>query len=764
MPSTPPPEQFPWQQEYPLLKTAGRLARFAGWSIDAAQGELYWSSELFDLLGFDERLGQPRLERTLQLYPDEERVRIQAALDRCMTDGDPLDFEGTILDSAGNRLRIRVVAEAIRDESGVIVRLDGAFYDISEIVREREERIAAQDALRRTLDYIPNMVCFVDREWRLTFANAAVFAVAPGGTTDLLGRTIWDLFPDLEGTALEQTYRRAMDHDESSTSRALLPRFDLWIEGTAHPIENGVALFVRDVTAEERQHAEVQALTQQALALSAMLDISNEAFITEDPENRVTYWNRGAEQLYGWSKDEAIGRNIRDLIYVDTSEFEVAAAELLETGRWAGELHQQSRDGRPVIVACRWQAVLDEAGQPVSLFAVNSDVTELRRQQELQSRAQRLESLGTLAGGIAHDLNNMLTPVLMSIQLMKHQHPTDAQAELLGGMESGVLRGAEMIRQVLSFARGVDGARDAVELADLMDELSALTLVVLPKSITVEKELPPVPPLAGDATQILQVLVNLVTNARDAMPEGGLLRITAAEVEVGASSPLASALERGRYVSIGIDDSGIGMSSDVQDRIFEPFFTTKGIGEGTGLGLASSQAIARSHGGYIEVESEVGRGSRFSLYLPVAERAGVDDTMVDAPTDGLPRGNDELILVVDDEASIRSVVCQTLQAHGYRTVQASNGREAIEVYNAHDAEISLVLTDMMMPVMDGAATAAFFSEHYPHVPLVASSGLNAASAVERAREVGMQFFVAKPFTADTLLRTLRDALVATHGR
>jgi len=606
------------------------------------------------------------------------------------------------------------------------------------------------------------MLCFVDTQWRLTFANAPTIAFAQTEPERLYTNTIWDLFPDIAATSLRQAYERAMYHRESSTTRAFLSQFDRWVEATAYPVEDGIALFIRDVTADEERQREFTSLAERALALTSLLDISHEAFITEDLDNNVQYWNRGAEDIYGWTQEEALGRNIRELIYTDTSEFEVANAELLETGRWSGELHQQGKDGRSLIIACRWQAIVDEKGRPTSLFAVNSDVTELRRHQEMQARTQRFESLGTLAGGIAHDLNNMLTPVLMSVQLMKMEPLTQQHAELLAGIESSVLRGAEMIKQVLSFARGVEGASESVAVAELLDELSSMTLAVLPKSITVERVIDDVPPFSGDATQVLQVLVNLVTNARDAMPEGGVLRISATAVEIDGSAdtlPLMPA----NYVAISVADTGTGMSDEVRSRIFEPFFTTKGIGDGTGLGLASSEAIVRSHGGYLDVQTEVGVGTTFTLYLPVAHAHTRDGSDTVLESGAQPHGTGELVLVVDDEPSIRSAICRTLELHGYRTITAGNGREAIEAHSEHADEVRLIITDMMMPIMDGAATAAFFAEHYPQVELIATSGLNAAAAVERARDVGVQYFVAKPFTTETLVRTVRDALVSVSS-
>jgi PAS domain S-box-containing protein len=614
--------------------------------------------------------------------------------------------------------------------------------------------------LVEALDQIADGLVFFDRQWRYTYLNRAAEQYLRLTADQVVGKTLGALFP---GDPAEHDFggplRRAMENGEVTYVRAYHATLDLWLETRTYPTVDGIAVHMRDVSDLERQRRELDEATQRAVRMSSLLDISNEAFITEDLEYRVTYWNSGAEQIYGWTREEAVGRDIRELIYDDATRFEEPAATLAATGRWSGEMRQRSKEGRSIVVACRWQAIVDDEGRPTSYFAVNSDVTALREQQEQQSRARRLESLGTLAGGIAHDLNNVLTPVLMSVQLLRTMQPASEQVELLDGMQSAITRGANMINQVLSFARGVEGARDAVHVSSLIDELGSLTLAVLPKSIEVEIDQAAVPPLWGDATQILQVLVNLVTNARDAMPDGGTLRISVQVQEVTSSPEVTSVLEPGRYVAVTVEDSGLGMTPEVQSRIFEPFFTTKNPGDGTGLGLASSLAIARSHGGYLHVHSESGVGSRFTLYVPAA-----DDTHTanpDAVNHDVEqmRGHGELVVVIDDEESIRTIVSQTLTRNGYRTVQAQNGRDAMAMLHEHADSVRLVFTDMMMPIMDGAATAAYVLENHPGVAIVASSGLSASAAVDRAREAGVRHFISKPFTAETLLRTIRDALL-----
>ena len=740
-----------------LVRLAGRLARFGGWSVELATGQTYWTAELFALFGYESAGGAPPVDVAIAMFPEDQREIIQAAFDRNVVDGVATDLESVIVDREGRRVRVRILGNPVRDESGQIVRVHGAIYDISEIVAERENRIAAQESLRRTLDYIPDFVFFIDESWRVTFANQATIDAAGLPAERLYSEPIWSLLPELASNALMPVYERAMVDRVSGTARGLFQQFGNWLEVTAHPLESGIAVFGRDVTKDEEWRRKVDEISAFSHEQAAFLDASNEAMIMEDLDNVVTYWNQGAEQIYGWTADEAVGRNIRELVYVDPMVFEGPAAALLRDGRWQGEMVQRTKDGRTVIIECRWQSVRDENGHPVKLFAVNSDITAQRHQQELQSRAQRMESLGTLAGGIAHDLNNVLTPLLMSVQLMRSHEPTLDHEALLEAMEVSVKRGADMIRQVLSFARGVDGVRAVIDLADVMHELSAVSLQTLPPSIAVTSHFEKIPAIVGDKTQVLQVLMNLVANARDSMEGGGTMTLSVGRQTMTEGDRRATTLEPGVYALITVEDSGAGMSAEVLDRIFEPFFTTKELGRGTGLGLASSLAIVESHGGAISAYSRLGVGSRFTVHLPVAGEVPVTTESVEQQS-AAPEGSGELVLVVDDEPSIRNLVSMTLQAHGYRVVEASNGRDAIEVFERHADEVALVFTDMMMPIMDGAATVAHFREHRPDVPIIASTGLTASGGFVGMNTSTVRHFLSKPFTTDALLRTVNAAM------
>lgn len=744
-----------------LLQFAGRLAGFAGWSLDADTLEQYWTRELFSIFGLDSESGAPSYEDAVNLYIEPYRSHIAAAVERCLDDGSPFDVEAVVRTRSGELIPVRAVGEAVRSAAGRILRLQGALVDLSSVVREREERVAAEDALRSTLDQIDDGFAFFDEEFRYTYVNPAAEQVLGHSGDVLLGSVMWDVLPGSYESAFGASYRRAMAERARVNIRALYPPSGLWFESIAYPTRAGLAVYFRDVTAEEERNRELERLLAEAEAMASLLDASNEAMIMEDLDNVITYWNQGAEQIYGWTREEAIGRYAGDLLYGDPSLFAGPAAALLRDGRWSGELVQRTKDGREVIIQCRWQAVRDESGVPIKLFAVNSDVTAQRREREHHARTQRMESLGTLAGGIAHDLNNVLTPLLMSTQLLKSQQSNPDHVRMLETMETSIVRGAHMIRQVLTFARGVEGVRTAFDVGDVVDELYTFAAQVLPRSIECVCGADEGLVVVGDRTQVLQVLMNLVTNARDAMPDGGRVTVRASTVELSGDAASALAIASGEYVAISVADTGMGMDADTRDRAFEPFFTTKDQGKGTGLGLASSLAIVRAHGGAITADSTPNVGSTLTVLVPFA--ADVQVTVsADAADDRELRGTGEIVLVVDDEQAVRASVQASLQAQGFATLEAANGRDALAIVERHSDAIALVFTDVMMPLMDGPSLNAHMAERFPHIPVIAASGLDAPVDPARWGASRPARILSKPFTTDALLYAVTRVIGDGH--
>jgi len=530
-----------------------------------------------------------------------------------------------------------------------------------------------------------------------------------------------------------------------------------WVDTTIVPFLNDqgkpyqYVAIRNDIT--ERKHAEEQ-LREQA----TLLDNAQDAILVRDLEDKILFWNKSAERIYGWSAGEVIGRDLQDITYGDSLvQFEDAKQTVFSVGKWEGELRQLTRDGKAIIVESRWTLVRDDRGEPKSVLLINTDVTDKRKIEAQFLRAQRMESIGTLASGIAHDFNNLLAPITMSIQLLRARLQDEDCQRLLGMLEASAERGASLVRQVLSFARGVEGQRMTLQPHHLIKEIVKILKDTLPKTIEIEFEANEnLSVVAGDATQLHQVLMNFCVNARDAMPNGGKLTIKADNVEIDDNyARMNLEAKAGRFVQISIADSGVGIPTNIINRIFEPFFTTKEHGKGTGLGLSTALGIVRSHGGFINVYSEPGRGTQFRMHLPAVD-AGFK-AVEDLTTSPLA-GRGELILLVDDEIAIREIAKATLEAYGYRALTAADGTEAVALYAQHKDEIRVVLTDMMMPYMDGLATIRALQKLNPQVKIIASSGLTENAGAFEAGNAGVKTFLSKPYTAGKLLEALAEVL------
>ncbi len=513
-------------------------------------------------------------------------------------------------------------------------------------------------------------------------------------------------------------------------------------------------IFASRVSAELARQQVDQRVREQA----ALLDKAQDAIILRDLDNRITYWNKSAERLYGWSAAEATGRSIPELLYRDPHEFHEATRATIAKGEWVGELSQVSKADVEIIAECHWTLVRDEDGKPRAVLAINTDITDKKRIEHQFLRAQRMESIGTLAGGIAHDLNNVLSPVMMSVDLLKFDETDPRKLALLESIYTSARRGADMVGQVLSFARGMDGNRVEVCPDQIIQHVVKIVTDTFPKGIVIESRVEDgLRSLIGDGTQIHQVLINLCVNARDAMPNGGTLTLTAKNVEVDEQfASLHDDARSGNYICIDVSDTGMGITSRNLSKIFDPFYTTKEQGKGTGLGLSTSLAIVKGHGGFIQVYSEASRGTRFAVYLPVGRPAG--DEALKLPALDLPRGRGETVLVIDDEEPIRLIACKILEAFGYRVIQASDGAEGISLYAGHRQEIALIMTDMMMPVMDGEAAIHAMKKIDPAVRIIAASGITLNGKIPKAAALGVKHFLPKPFSAEVLLRTVKAAL------
>ncbi|MEH1781648.1 MAG: response regulator [Nostoc sp.] len=633
------------------------------------------------------------------------------------------------------------------------------------------ERQQADNALRQSeerfrvaLKNSPIFVYNQDRDLRYTW----VYNPPSGLTVEkILGKQDLDIIPVEDAQHLITIKLGVLvtgigtREEVSITIQDTTRYYDLTVEPLRNETQEIVGVTCASIDISERQAAlrERKLAEEKIREQAALLDVTTDAICVRDLNNQIIFWNKGAETLYGWQATEAWGKNASELLYDEPSpEIEAALLQVISQGKWQGELTKLTKTDKEILVASRWTLVCDEQGKPKSILTVDTDITEKKHLEAQLFRAQRLESIGTLASGIAHDLNNILTPILAGAQLLPLKFPDadERTRHLLEILEINARRGADLVKQVLSFARGVEGKRITLQLRHIIVELGKILKETFPKSIEISTDVPQnLWMVSGDSTQLHQVLMNLCVNARDAMTDGGTLSISAENLLIDENyARMNLEAKVGFYTVISVSDTGIGIPGEILDRIFEPFFTTKDVGKGTGLGLSTVLGIIKSHGGFVNVYSEPGTGTSFQVYLPAVE--GMETL---SPEDLPPQiGHEELILVVDDEIAIQEITRTSLEAHNYKILIASDGIEAIALYAQNRDKISAVLMDIMLPSLDGLTAIRTLRKINPQVKIIASSGLMSDNKLSVLAAIGINTFLSKPYTINELLLSLQKVL------
>jgi PAS domain S-box-containing protein len=630
---------------------------------------------------------------------------------------------------------------------------------IEDALRQSEERF------RVALKNSPIFVFNQDQELRYTWVYNPAFGLT---AEEMLGKRDSELIP-LESAQYLTALKLGVLVTGVGTRKEVsinTPQGTQYYDLTIEPLRNesqqiiGITCACIDISEQQAALEQRKLANETIREQAALLDIATDAILVRDLQNKILFWNKGAEKLYGWLAAEAKGRNASEVLCDDEqpSEIETALLTVISTGKWEGELTKLTKAGKDILVSSRWSLVCDERGRPKSILTVDTDITDKKRLEAQLFRAQRLESIGTLASGIAHDLNNILTPILAGAQLLPLKFPDADQRtqHLLEILEINAKRGADLVKQVLSFARGVEGKRINLQVRHLIVEVYKVLKETLPKSIQVSVDVPQnLWIVLGDGTQIHQVLMNLCVNARDAMPNGGSLLISANNLFIDENyARMNLEAKVGPYVVITVSDTGFGIPEENLDRIFEPFFTTKEVGQGTGLGLSTVLGIVKSHGGFVNVYSERTSGTRFQVYLPATE--GIETHKIDEQKVLTAQG--ETILIVDDEPAIQEITQTSLETHNYKTIIASDGIEAIAVYAKHMDQVRVVLMDLMLPSLDGVTAIRTLKKINPNVKIIATSGLISSQKMEALASTGVTTFLPKPYTINELLLTLQQVM------
>jgi PAS domain S-box-containing protein len=617
---------------------------------------------------------------------------------------------------------------------------------------------ASEEHFRSLIENSSDIMMIVTLDGGIKYLSPSVERVLGYHPDELIGRNAPELVHENDTSIFRSMLRTDGVQGVNSVEYRFQAKDGAWrvLESTSKtlPGTRGTMRFIlnsRDVT--ERRLAEEQ-LREQA----ALLNKASDAIIVRELGGRITFWNQSSERIYGWSPTEALSWADDARLSPVQSEVCTALNRTLRDGQWVGELHQITKSGSSILIESSWSLVRDREGNPKSILMISSDITEKKKLEAHFLRSQRMESIGTLAGGIAHDLNNVLTPILMAIKLLRDEIKEGPNKELLATLETSAHRGAGIVQQVLSFARGMEGERGIFQVKHPLSEVIQIAKDLFPPTIQIRAKMAKdLWPVMGDPTQLHQVLMNLCVNARDAMPHGGRLLIEAANTMIDESyARMQPDAKPGPYVVVTMADTGTGIAPALLAKIFEPFFTTKEVGKGTGLGLSTALGIVKNHGGFLNVYSEVGKGTSFKIHLPASESATSNfETKPDHP---LPLGHNELILVVDDESAIREIIKLTLESHGYQVITANDGTDAVGAFAQRKDEIDVVLVDMMMPYMNGPATMRALSKIAPGTRFVAISGLTENEKLGEISDLPNVRFLSKPFTTEQLLLMLAQSL------
>jgi two-component system, cell cycle sensor histidine kinase and response regulator CckA len=617
---------------------------------------------------------------------------------------------------------------------------------------------------RALVEASPDIVLVVDPDGTVLFSNRVAPTFADRG---VVGRKIWEFAVGDDARARLQDRlrevvetRRAVFYENPGI---LADGSEGWYEVRGIPvvIDGRIDRIVWSATDISERRRTVERLAFQA----HLLDQVSQPIVAVDPSSRFTHWNAAAERLYGWTAQEAVGRITHELLQTEHPSpggKEAMSRTIRSTGSWSGELLHVTKGGERITVHLSVRMIRDDRGEPVQTIGVIQDVTARKRLEEQLRQSQKMEAIGLLAGGVAHDFNNILAVILgfseLAVRKLPPGHPVAAQ---LTEVFDAARRGGELTRKLLAFSRKQIIQPRLLDVCASVEDFTRMIrrivgedveIVVEPSSAAV--------PVRADPVQLEQVLLNLCTNARQAMPAGGTLRLTTRPVDLDEAfverHPWARA---GGFAEVVVSDTGVGMDAATRARVFEPFFTTKP--EGTGLGLATVYGIVEQHGGFVHVESTPGAGTTFRVFLP---RSG-DGTPVPREVNGVhathgPRGT-ELVIVAEDEPSLRSLVTTTLTELGYRVIAASDGEQAIREYELHADHVALVLLDVVMPHLDARETYERLRAVRPHVRVLFTTGYAPSSTrLAELLQSGRVPVLEKPFTPQALAAKVRRAIDA----
>ena len=661
----------------------------------------------------------------------------------------------------GTRIWVDTTKVPLTDSAGNVHGVLGIYENITERKQSEETLHIIHSAIESSI----GAIALGDMEGKVAYVNPACVRLwGFEDKSEMLGRPILDFWAKPENVLhiMEVVSQGGTENSERVAKKKDGTFFDVNISVNLVRDESGkpacILLSAMDITERKRVEARLQ-------LQSGALEAAANAIVITNNKGVIEWANSAFTTFTGYTLDEAIGQTHRML---NSGEHDPAFYQdlwktVLAGEVWQGEITNRRKSGSLYTEEMTITPLKKSQGEVTHFIAVKQDITERKQMEANLLRTQRMESIGTLASGVAHDINNILSPIILSADMLRTTDDADLRENLLCTIEECAQRGANVVNQVLTFARGAKGERIHLQLARQIGDMEKIMHETFPRNISVTTSIPAeLWNVKADPTQVHQILLNLCINARDAMPHGGTLHIAAENREIDENfAAMVSDAKPGDHVMLAISDSGIGIPQAIINKIFDPFFTTKEIGKGTGLGLSTVLGIARSHGGFVTVESEEGHGSTFKLFLP-RETSDMPEPLHPARNKA-PQGAGGTVLIVDDEADIAKVTTIVLEKNGYKVLTAADGTEALALYKKHASEIKLILTDIMMPGMDGVELARALKEIDPQVKIIASTGQAAETHQAELRALGIRAILHKPYDARKLLSALHTTLHSDHA-
>jgi len=624
--------------------------------------------------------------------------------------------------------------------------------------------LPGDEHFRAILSSHPSGVLLVDSRGRIVYANGRISDLTGYATDELIGESVELLVP--ESARLRHVDHRA-DYMTDPVPRLMGEGRDLSIrriDGVDLPVEIGLSSFdsgaeryvtavVSDITARKRSE---EALANTMSNLQELVEASPLATMMLDLEGRVVLWSPAAENLFGWRADEVVGRV---LPHVPPTELPEVREILRRVGRGeiiAGmELRRQNKEGRPIQAELYAAPQRDASGHIVGVIEQMADIATRRQMEEAMLQAQKMESIGRLAGGVAHDFNNMLTAISGFAQLLILDLPPGTrEAENAEAIRRAAGQAATLTQQLLAFSRRQVLQPKILDPDGTIKDMEPMLRRLIDENVDLRFKLSAAPGrVKADPVQLEQIVLNLAVNARDAMPNGGRLTIETGRCVFDAAYTAEHfEVTPGEYVMVAVSDTGVGMDKATRAHVFEPFFTTKERGKGTGLGLATIYGVVRQSGGHIWLYSEPGQGTTFKVYFPLV-RDELSEPEASQPD---VAGGSETILLVEDEDAVRDLARTILMRKGYRVLAAADPREALRIVETHTGTIDVLVSDVVMPILSGPEMARRIQESRPNIKTLFLSGYTEELINSEGRLSGMDAFLSKPFTAEALARKVAE--------